>query len=312
MTQYTIRRLLETIPILLGVTLLTFLILPLSPGDPATLIGGPTASAEEIAAIRARLNLDRPLPEQYLTFLSGLVRGDLGESIQRRESVREMIAVRLPNTLALAVASMIVTIFGVVLGVLAATKQNSFLDFSLMNLSLVGVSIPNFWLGLMLIIWFSVDLRWFPAAGLVQPYWSWEGLQALVLPALTLGTAGMALVARLTRSGMLEVLQQDYVRTAKAKGLAPRAVTYRHALRNTLIPVVTILGLNFGYLLGGAVVTETVFAINGIGRLTVDAILARDYAVVQGCVVFIASAFVFVNLLVDLSYAVLNPKLRYA
>lgn len=311
MTQYTLRRLLETIPILLGVTLLTFLILHLSPGDPAVLIGGPTASSEEIANIRRRLNLDRPLHEQYLTFLAGLTRGDLGESIQRRESVADMLAVRLPNTLALAVASMIVTLLGVVLGVIAATKQNSITDFALMNVSLVGLSIPNFWLGLMLIIWFSVDLRWFPAAGLVQPYWSLDGLRALTLPALTLGTAGMALVARLTRSGMLEVLQQDYVRTARAKGLPQRVVTYRHALRNTLIPVVTILGLNFGYLLGGAVVTETVFAINGIGRLTVDAILARDYAVVQGCVVFIATMFVLVNLLVDLSYALLNPQLRY-
>lgn len=311
MTQYALRRLLETVPILLGVTLLTFLILHLSPGDPAVLIGGPTATAEEIANIRARLDLDRPLPEQYLTFLGGLMRGDLGESIQRRESVRSMIAVRLPNTLFLAAASMLVTLFGVVLGVIAATKQNSVTDLSLMTVSLLGVSIPNFWLGLMLIIWFSVDLRWFPAAGLVRPFLSWEGLQAVVLPALTLGTAGMALVARLTRSGMLEALQQDYVRTARAKGLADRAVVYRHALRNTLVPVVTILGLNFGYLLGGAVVTETVFAINGIGRLTVDSILARDYAVVQGCVVFIAAAFVFVNLLVDLSYALLDPKLRY-
>ena len=311
MTQYALRRLLETVPILLGVTLLTFLILHLSPGDPAVLIGGPTATAQEIANIRARLDLDRPLPEQYLTILGGMVRGDLGESVQRRESVRSMIAVRLPNTLFLAAASMVVTLFGVVLGVIAATKKNSATDLSLMTVSLLGVSVPNFWLGLMLIIWFSVDLRWFPAAGLVRPFLSLEGLHAVVLPALTLGTAGMALVARLTRSGMLEALQQDYVRTARAKGLADRAVVYRHALRNTLVPVVTILGLNFGYLLGGAVVTETVFAINGIGRLTVDSILARDYAVVQGCVVFIAATFVFVNLLVDLSYALLDPKLRY-
>ena len=311
MTQYALRRLLETVPILLGVTLLTFLILHLSPGDPAVLIGGPTATADEIANIRARLNLDRPLPEQYLTFVGGLLRGDLGQSIQRRVSVREMIGVRLPNTLFLAAASMVVTLFGVILGVLAATKQNSPTDLGLMTVSLLGVSVPNFWLGLMLIIWFSVDLRWFPAAGLAQPLLSAEGLRSVVLPALTLGAGGMALVARLTRSGMLEVLQQDYIRTARAKGLNERTVTYRHALRNTLIPVVTILGLNFGYLLGGAVVTETVFAINGIGRLTVDAILARDYAVVQGCVVFIAAMFVFVNLLVDLSYALLNPQLRY-
>lgn len=311
MTQYTIRRLLETIPVLVGVTLLTFLILHLSPGDPAVLIGGPTASEQEIANIRSRLNLDRPLHEQYLTFLGGLLRGDLGESVQRREQVLDMIAVRLPNTAFLAVASMLVTLVGVALGVWAARRQNSFADVALMNVSLVGVSIPNFWLGLMLIIWFAVDLRWFPAAGLSRPFLSLEGLRSVVLPAITLGTAGMALVARLTRGGMLEVLQQDYVRTARAKGLTERAVTYRHALRNTLIPVVTILGLNFGALLGGAVVTETVFAINGIGRLTVDSILARDYAVVQGCVVFIATAFVLVNLLVDLSYAFLNPQLRY-
>lgn len=311
MTQYTLRRLLETIPILLGVTLLTFLILHMSPGDPAVLIGGPTATAQDIANIRARLNLDRPLPEQYLTFVGNLVRGDLGTSLQRREPVWNMIRVRLPNTVILAIASLIVTLIGVPLGVIAASRQNSITDFTLMNVSVVGVSIPNFWLGLLLIVWFSVDLRWFPAAGITHPWWTADGLKSLVLPAFTLGVSSMALVARLTRSGMLDVLQQDYIRTARSKGLDERAVIYRHALRNTLIPVVTIIGLNFGALLGGAVVTETVFAINGIGRLTVDSILSRDYAVVQGCVIFIATAFVLINLLVDLSYALLNPQLRY-
>lgn len=311
MLQYTLKRLLETVPILLGVTLLTFLILHLAPGDPAILIGGPTATAQDVENIRRRLNLDRPLHEQYLTFLGGLARGDLGESLQRRETVWNMMRVRLPNTVALALASLAVTLLGVPLGIIAATRHNTFTDFALMNVSLVGVSIPNFWLGLLLIVWFAVDLRWFPAAGLTQPFWSAAGLQSLVLPAVTLGVAGLALVARLTRSGMLEVLGQDYIRTARAKGLDEPRVTYVHALRNTLIPVVTIVGLNFGALLGGAVVTETVFAINGIGRLTVDSILSRDYAVVQGCVIFIATAFVLVNLLVDLSYALLNPQLRY-
>lgn len=311
MTQYTLRRLLETIPILLGVTLLTFLILHLSPGDPAVLIGGPTATAQDIANIRARLNLDRPLPERYLTFLGNLAQGDLGTSLQRREPVWNMIRVRLPNTVILAVASLIVTLVGVPLGVIAASRQNSATDFALMNVSVVGVSIPNFWLGLLLIVWFSVDLRWLPAAGITHPWWTAGGLKSLVLPAFTLGASSMALVARLTRSGMLDVLKQDYIRTARSKGLDERAVIYRHALRNTLIPVVTIIGLNFGALLGGAVVTETVFAINGIGRLTVDSILSRDYAVVQGCVIFIATAFVLIDLLVDLSYALLNPQLRY-
>ncbi len=312
MTTYTLRRLLEAVPILLGVSLLTFLILHLTPGDPAVLIGGPTASATDIANIRERLNLDRPLPAQYLTYLAGLLQGDLGESLQRREGVLSMILVRLPNTAQLAVAGLLVTLLGIPLGVLAATKRDTLTDLAVSNLALVGLSIPNFWLGLMLIVWFSVDLRWFPAAGLAQPWWSVEGLRSLVLPALTLGTGGLALIARLTRSGMLEVLGEEYVRTATAKGLPRRLVIYRHALKNALIPVVTVLGLNFGYLLGGAVVTETVFAINGIGRLAVDSILSRDYAVVQGCVIFIATTFVLVNLLTDLSYALLDPQIRYS
>ena len=312
MTTYTLRRLLEAVPILLGVSLLTFLILHLTPGDPAVLIGGPTASATDIANIRERLNLDRPLPTQYLTYLAGLLQGDLGESLQRREGVLSMILVRLPNTAQLAIAGLLVTLLGIPLGVLAATKRDTLTDLAVSNLALVGLSIPNFWLGLMLIVWFSVDLRWFPAAGLAQPWWSLEGLRSLVLPALTLGTGGLALIARLTRSGMLEVLGEEYVRTATAKGLPRRLVIYRHALKNALIPVVTVLGLNFGYLLGGAVVTETVFAINGIGRLAVDSILSRDYAVVQGCVIFIATTFVLVNLLTDLSYALLDPQIRYS
>jgi peptide/nickel transport system permease protein len=312
MLTYSLRRLLEAVPILLGVSLLTFLILHLTPGDPAVLIGGPTASAEDIENIRTRLNLDRPLPEQYLTYLGGLLRGDLGESLQRRERVIDMILVRLPNTVQLAVAGLVVTLIGIPLGVIAATNRNTLTDLAVTNLALVGLSVPNFWLGLLLIVWFSVDLRWFPAAGLAQPWWGPAGLQSLVLPAITLGVGGLALIARLTRSGMLEVLGQEYVRTATAKGLPRRLVVYRHALKNALIPVITVLGLNFGYLLGGAVVTESVFAINGVGRLAVDSILSRDYAVVQGCVIFIATTFVFVNLLVDLSYALLDPQIRYS
>ena len=312
MLIYTLRRLLEAIPVLLGVTVLTFLILHLAPGDPAELIGGPTATAQEIASIRSRLNLDRPLYVQYGTFLWDLARGDLGQSLQRRESVLSMLAVRLPNTAVLALTSMLVTLIGIPLGVMAATRPNSMTDLMLMNVSLLGVSIPNFWLGLLLIIWFAVDLGWFPVAGYHHPFLSAAGLESLVLPAVTLGTGGMALVARLTRSGMLDVLGQDYIRTARAKGLPERAVLFRHALRNTMIPVITVLGLNFGALLGGAVVTESVFAINGVGRLAVDSILARDYSVVQGSVVLIATTFVVVNLLVDLSYALLNPTIRYA
>lgn len=311
MLQYILRRLLEAVPILLGVTVVTFLILHLAPGDPAILIGGPTASKAEIENIRKRLQLDRSLPEQYFTFLGNLVQGDLGESIQRREKVSNMIKIRLPHTVALAIGAMIVTLLGIPIGILAARYHNSLFDLSLVNLSLVGLSVPSFWLGLLFIIWFSVDRAWFPAAGLVTPYLSGKGINALTMPAITLGVAGLGLVARLTRSGMLEVLKQDYIRTARAKGVGERTVLYRHALRNTLIPVITVLGVNFGNLLGGAVATETVFAINGIGRLTVDSILSRDFAVVQGCVVLIAAIFVVVNLLVDLSYAMLNPQVRY-
>lgn len=312
MLQYALRRILELIPILIGVSFLTFLILHLSPGDPATLIGGPTASAEEIANIRKRLNLDEPLLKQYGTFLLALSRGDLGESVQRREKVWDMIAVRLPNTAALALSSLLVTLLGIPLGVWASTRPNSLTDLMLMNVALLGVSVPNFWLGIILIIYFSVDLAWLPAAGLTRPFLSIEGLKSLILPALTLGTAGMALIARLTRAGMLEVLGQDYMRTARAKGLSEQRVLFRHALRNTMIPVLTILGLNFGALLGGAVVTESVFAINGVGRLAVDSILSRDYAIVQGTVVLIATIFVLTNLLVDLLYAFINPRIRYA
>lgn len=311
MLTYSLRRLLEALPILLGVSLLTFLILHLTPGDPAVLIGGPTASAEDIENIRTRLNLDRPLPKQYLTYLGGLLRGDLGESLQRREQVVDMILVRLPNTVLLAIAGLLVTLLGIPLGVIAATKRNTLTDLAVTNLALVGLSLPKFWLGLLLIVWFSADLRWFPAAGIAQPWWSLAGLHSLVLPAITLGVGGLALIARLTRSGMIEVLGQEYVRTATAKGLTKRRVVYRHALKNALIPVITVLGLNFGYLLGGAVVTESVFAINGVGRLAVDSILSRDYAVVQGCVIFIAATFVVVNLLTDLSYALLDPQIRY-
>ena len=312
MLQYALRRILELIPILIGVSFLTFLILHLSPGDPATLIGGPTASAEEVANIRKRLNLDEPLLKQYGTFLLALSRGDLGESVQRREKVWDMIAVRLPNTAALALSSLLVTLLGIPLGVWASTRPNSLTDLMLMNVALLGVSVPNFWLGIILIIYFSVDLAWLPAAGLTRPFLSIEGLKSLILPALTLGTAGMALIARLTRAGMLEVLGQDYMRTARAKGLSEQRVLFRHALRNTMIPVLTILGLNFGALLGGAVVTESVFAINGVGRLAVDSILSRDYAIVQGTVVLIATIFVLTNLLVDLLYAFINPRIRYA
>ena len=222
-----------------------------------------------------------------------------------------MILTRLPNTVQLAVASLIVTLIGIPLGVIAATNRNTLTDLAVTNLALVGLSVPNFWLGLLLIVWFSVDLRWFPAAGLAQPGGVLPDFSHWSSPPSPSESGGLALIARLTRSGMLEVLGQEYVRTATAKGLARRRVVYGHALKNALIPVITVLVLNFGYLLGGAVVTESVFAINGVGRLAVDSILSRDYAVVQGCVIFIASTFVLVNLLVDLSYALLDPQISY-
>jgi peptide/nickel transport system permease protein/oligopeptide transport system permease protein len=305
MTAYLLRRILIALPTLLGVVVLVFLMVRLAPGDPAVLLAGEFATPETLEAIRARYGLDRSLPEQFFIYLEALLRGDLGESARSRRPVLEELKTYFPNTLELASAAILVAVLtGIPLGVLAALRPGSGLDLSVMVLALLGVSMPVFWFGLLAILIFSVGLGWFPVAG--------KGTLAhLVLPAITLGINATALLARMTRGTLLEVLSQDYIRTARAKGLAERVVIFKHALRNALIPVVTVVGLEFGTLLSGAVITETIFAWPGLGQLLVGSILARDYPVVQGAVLLVAISFVLINLLVDLLYAAIDPRVRY-
>lgn len=305
MRRYLVHRLLALVPVLFGVSLIVFSILKFVPGDPALQVGGLDASAEDLAAIRHQMGLDRPVRVQYLYFVANALRGDFGRSIRSHRPVTEELWSRLPNTFVLTVAAMLIAIIaGTGLGVLAATRQYTLWDNASMALAMLGISVPIFWLGLMLMFLFALQLRWFPTAGTGTP---WH----LVLPSLTLGTASSAIIARQVRSAMLEVLRQDYVRTAWAKGLRPRAVVLRHALKNAMIPAVTIIGLQFGYLLAGAVVTETVFAWPGVGRLLVDAIKYRDFPVVQATILWLAIIFSTVNLAVDLLYGFLDPRIKY-
>ncbi len=305
MQQYVIRRLVQLVPVLLGVSIVVFGLLNLIPGDPARLFLGPGATPEDIAAMRSRLGLDQPLPKQYLTFVGGLLRGDLGTSIRTNRPVALELATRVPNTLKLAAAALIVQcVLGIPAGIISAARPNSWADHGFMLLALIGVSMPVFWLGLMLMLLFSLRLNLLPTGGN-------ETWQHFILPGLTLGVTSAAVLARMTRSTMLEVLREDYIRTGRAKGLRERLVVYRHALRNAAIPIITLVGLETGALLGGAVLTETVFSINGLGRYVVQSIGFRDYPVVQGTVLILALAFMLVNLLVDLAYAVANPRIRY-
>jgi peptide/nickel transport system permease protein len=306
MGKYILRRLVATIPVLLGVTLAVFSMLHLVPGDPIRMMLGEfQMTPEQIEQIRATLDLDRPLYEQYPLFLYNALQGDLGTSIRTRRPVLTEIGDRIGSTVQLALAGLgVAVVIGVTLGIIAAVRQNTWADMSAMVIAMLGVSMPNFWLGFLLIFVFSLHLGWFPAAG-------GGTFRHLVLPALTLGVSAAAVIARLTRSSMLEVLRQDYIVAARAKGLKNNVVVLRHALRNALIPTVTILGLQFGQLLAGTVVVETVFGRPGIGRLIVTAILEKDFPVVQGVVLVIAVTYVLINLLVDVTYAFLDPRIRY-
>jgi peptide/nickel transport system permease protein len=303
--QYTIRRLLQLIPVAFSVIAIVFLMLRLIPGDPAEILAGEEATVEDIRAVRQQLGLDKPLIVQFFIYLKNISKGNLGRSFRTRRPVTREIMDRYPNTVLLAACSIVLmVIFGVGAGILSAVRQYSWLDNVSMLLALFGVSMPVFWLGLMLMLIFSLHLGLFPTTGI-------GGFNHLVLPSVTLGAASTAVVARLTRSSMLEVIRQDYIRTARAKGLNEFLVVMRHALKNTLIPVVTIVFLRFGILLGGAVLTETVFAWPGIGWLMIDGIWSRDYAVVQGCILVIAISFVLINLVADLLYAFIDPRIRY-
>ncbi|MEN0661175.1 ABC transporter permease [Caldifermentibacillus hisashii] len=312
MVQFIIRRFAQMILLLIGISFIVFMSMHLAPGDPATIIGGPTATKSDIEAIRADLGLNKPVLVQYIDYMNGLIHGDLGYSYRTGQSVTEAITTRFPITIKLAVASMIVAIvIGITAGIISARKPNSMLDFASTTFSLVGVSIPNFWLGTMLILLFSVNLQWLPIGGLNSPFYTTEGFKELILPAITLGTSTAAIIARMTRSSMLEVAQADYIRTARAKGVKQRKVVWVHSLRNALIPVLTVAGINFGGLLGGTIITEQVFAINGIGRLMIEGIASRDFPMVQGTVLLVAGIFVFINLIVDLLYAAVDPRISY-
>ena len=305
MYQYIVRRLMLTVPVVLGVSIIVFSIIRLIPGDPARAIAGVNATPQFIQQVRVRYALDQPLYIQYGRFITDFMRGELGNSIFSGRPVTTELGERFPRTLLLAtIALVIATTLGVSAGIVSATKRNSVFDNASMLVALVGVAAPVFWMALMLQLLFAVQLRLLPATGIGT-------IRHLVLPSITLGTASAALMARITRSSMLDVLRQDFITTARAKGLNERLVVYKHALKNALIPVVTVLGLQFGILLGGAVLTETVFAWPGVGRLLVDAILRRDYPVVQGTVMLLALLFVLINLVVDIVYAFLDPRIHY-
>ena len=305
MLNYLIKRLLSTIPVLIGISLLLFFMLRMLPGDPAQVLAGQMATPEEIENIRRQLGLDRPIYEQYVTYLSRLARFDLGRSARTQNPVTEEIWARLPNTLLLAVVAItLACLLGIPAGIISAVRPYSWIDYLVTTSALFGMSMPVFWLGLMLVVVFSVILKWLPAGGTG----SW---QHVILPSVTLAAFVVAFISRMTRSAMLETLAQDYTTTARSKGLKERVVVIKHALKNAMIPIITVVGLQFGLLLGGAVLTETVFAWPGLGRLIVDSILARDYPVIQGAILIFGLLYIMVNLVVDLIYALVDPRIRY-
>jgi len=305
MINYVIKRLISTIPVLIGISLLLFFMLRMLPGDPAEVLAGPMASQEDVEQIRHQLGLDRPAYIQYASFLGRIMRLDLGRSARTQNPVIEEIWARLPNTLLLAVVAIILAcLFGIPAGIISAVRPYTWTDYFLTTAALFGISMPVFWLGLMLVVLFAVILKWLPAGGTG----SW---QHVVLPSITLAAFVVAFIARMTRSSMIEVLSQDYTTTARSKGLKEQVVVIKHALKNALIPIITVVGLQFGMLLGGAVLTETVFAWPGVGRLIVDSILARDYPVIQGAILVFGLLYILVNLMVDLLYAYVDPRIRY-
>ncbi|MBP8295650.1 MAG: ABC transporter permease [Burkholderiales bacterium] len=312
MLRFLLQRIATIVPTLLFVSMLIFGLQQLLPGDPARVLAGEEQDPNVVAYLRAKLHLDEPLPVRYLYWLNGVVHGDLGESLRIQKSVLELIAEKLPVTLQLAVMAMMVALsIGVAMGILSAVKKDTIWDYAANIVALWGLSTPNFWLGIMLILLVSVNLGWLPASGFVSPFEDLAAnLKSMIMPAFVLGNAIAAVLMRHTRSAMLQVLNADYVRTARAKGLEERVVVLKHALRNALIPIVTLGALEFGTLFSGAVLTEQVFSIPGFGKLIVDAVFNRDYAVVQGVVLFTATAYVGLNLLADLAYFLINPRMR--
>lgn len=313
MIAYIIRRILATIPVLAVVALVVFVLLRIAPGDPAAIIAGHEATRDEVEQIRQHLGLDRPLPVQLAVWFKDILRGNLGESIVSRHKVLDLIRQWAVPTISLAVLTEIFAIsMAIPLGVLAAWKANTWIDRAVMVLASLGFSIPVFWLGFLLIFVFAIKLHLFPAAGYVAPTEGFGAfLHRMIMPAFATGLVLMALITRMTRATVLEVLKEDYVRTARAKGLSEWAVLIRHALRNSALPIMTVIGLGLAGVLSGVVVTESVFAIPGLGRLLVNSILARDYPIIQGVILVVSAVYVFVNLLVDISYAYFDPRVRY-
>mgnify|MGYP000604465414 FL=1 len=331
MLAYILRRIMIMIPTLLGVTVIVFLMLHATPGDPAELLLGERATTESLEQLREHLGLNKPLHVQYGLFLSRLLKGDLGETIWTRQKVWTEVKQRFPATIELSLVALFISCFaGMILGIISATKQYSLFDYASMIGALAGVSMPIFWLGLVFMLIFSLNLGWLPLSGrlsisvdleVITNFYildailtgNWpafkDAVWHIIMPAVTLSTIPTAIVARMTRSAMLDVLRQDYIKTAKAKGLSQLKVIFKHALRNAMIPVVTTIGLQFGVLLGGAILTETIFAWPGVGKWMYDAVMQRDYMVIQGGTLFIAGLFVVINLLVDLLYAVINPRI---
>jgi peptide/nickel transport system permease protein len=304
-----VRRLITTVPALLGVTFFSFLLLYLAPGDPTSIILGMEWSPENAAKLRSDLGLDLPLAVQYFSWLGRVVQGDLGLAYVSREPILKMILDRLPQTLMLSAGALaFAVLLSIPLGAISALRRDSWVDFLSRIVAVLGISMPVFWLGMLLILLFAVVLRIFPPGGGIDQY----GLRALVLPSVTLGMSLAALLTRITRASMVEVLQQDHIRTARAKGLRSVAITYKHALKNALIPVVTVVGLQSGYLLSGAVLTETVFSLPGLGRLLYTSIINRDYLVLQGTTLFVCLTMVAINIVVDLIYAAVDPRIRFS
>jgi len=303
--KYLIRRLILMIPVVIGMTVIVFLILHLAPGDPVDLIVGPNVTPEVYENIRRRLGLDQPLIIQYLKFMKSVIKGDLGVSILQERPVIELILERLPVTLQIGFAGFLITfVIAIPTGILAAVNRNTIIDYSCMTGAMLGISLPTFWFGLLLMYFFAYKMRLFPISG-------YGSLKHLVLPAFALGLTNAAITARMVRSSMLEVLRQDYIRTARSKGLAERVVIYQHALKNAMIPIITLMGLRLGWIIGGSVMLEIVFSIPGLGRLIVESILSRDYPVVQGSMIVLTSSIILANILADILYAVVDPRIRY-
>jgi peptide/nickel transport system permease protein len=313
MLSYILRRLAATIPVLFTVAVMVFLMLRLTPGDPAAIIAGDNATTQQILDIRTKLGLEQPILQQFFIWLGGLLRGELGESFFFRKTVFELISERIEPTLSLAFLTIVLAVvIAIPLGVVAAYKQGTWIDRIVMGFSVIGFSVPVFVIGYLLIYIFAIKLGWFPVQGyqrIGNGVWPW--FRSLVLPAFTLSVIYVALIARMTRTSVLEVLSEDYIRTARAKGQTEMKVLFQHALKNAAVPIVTVVGIGVALLIGGVVVTESVYSIPGLGRLTVDAVLARDFPVIQAIILAFSLVYVLINLLVDLSYTIFDPRIRY-